>query len=220
MKKLGTTTITDVVTKTGKKMIAAFREDGTRILMDVTDRAIPDGQTSYMFDNKLIVTVHWNGFTDEDVAQTLHSEILFRMGMMKSGLCMFVKFGNYPWGDVLNLPGIMGSFNDPNKVFTDLVFIFVDSDNGSVIGIREIPLNGEISNYIAAGNAQSYIFFNESGFKKSSYKLVSELHDDWCKAAAEDLKIARNIDFEAMKNAPGIYGIDVDKDDFAKFYRY
>lgn len=114
----------------------------------------------------------------------------------------------------------MESFNNPEKEFTDIFFVFVDSSNGNVIGIREIPINGQVANYIAYANATYYIFFDKSPYKKSSYRIISELHSDWCKAAAADLEVARNIDFKAMKSAPGIIGIDIDANDSAKFYSF
>lgn len=218
--KFGTLTLMEMTTTTGKKMLGGFRKDGTRLLMDITSSAIPDGQTSYMFDNKLIITVHWSDYTPEDIAATFHNTINLRMGLLESGLCLFVKFGSYKWGDILNLPGLMSSFNDPEKEFDEVIFVFIDSADGRIIGVREIPINGEIAELIAYGNMTSYFFFDKSPYKKRSYRLVSELHSDWCNAAADDLRIARNIDFEAMQSASGIYGIDVDENDFAKFYKY
>lgn len=217
-KQIGTLKLMSATTTTGKKMLAGFRQDGTRLLMDITNDVIPDGQTAYMFDNKLIITVHWAGFTEDDYKAVFNNTIKLRMGMMESGACIFVKFGDYVWGDVLTLPGLMGSFNDPNSLFTDVVFVFIDSQTGMVLGMREIPLIEEVGAFLGYANATSYIFFEDSGYKKSSYRVVSELHDDWCKAAASDLATARNIDFEAMSEAKGIYCINIDENDFAKFY--
>ena len=64
--RLGSTRIDRVTTTEGKKMLAAYRADNTRLLMDIMSYAIEDGQTGYMFDNKLIIVVHWKDFSEED----------------------------------------------------------------------------------------------------------------------------------------------------------
>jgi len=220
IKKFGSLVLFETVTTSGKRMIGGLKADGTRLLMDVVSSAIPDGQTSYMFDNKLIITVHWNNFTDEDREAVFNNTIKLRMGLFETGHCMFVKFGGYDWGDVSNLPGLISSFNDDSKPFDMVLFVFVDSATGEIVGTREFPINGEIASLVSYANGVSYRYFCNCGLKKDSYRVCSELYSDWSQATFNDSKFAREFPISVMENPKNFYGIDVNENDFAQFYKY
>lgn len=198
----------------GKLLIADTVLDGKsrRLFMDVRNEMIPDGQTAYLFGNKIIVTVHWNGFNDEDMAQC-DSDIKFFSGLnyMESGLFMFVKFGNYQWGDVLVQPDLLWFFNDPNKGFDEIVFIFVDSDNGDLKSVRGFPVTGKFTQFFTYGNHMSYEYFAKSGKKRSQYKSVRDLFDDWSSASMSTRLWLLNEDPEELHDAEGVITATMDR---------
>ena len=215
----GTLTVTQVQTKSGKEMLMLQRKNDTRILVDYKEDAQEDGQHAYMFDNKLVIIVHWSRFTQEDFDATFKNILQLRMGLMRSGLCITVKFGGYQWGSVKTLPGIMGTFNDLEKPFDRITFIFADSNNGNVIGYRDFMLNKTMADFLRAANKQSYQFFADSNAKRVQYGTVAELTDDWCVVAAQDFKNMQNIDYEKMASCPGIYGMNADVENRTNFFQ-
>lgn len=182
--RLGSTRIARVTTTEGKKMLAAYRADNTRLLMDIMSYAIEDGQTGYMFDNKLIIVVHWKDFSEEDKAQTAASDIRLRFCAVENGFWCYVKFGNYDWGDVITLPGLISGFNSADRAVTDIVFFFVDSATGEPIAMRTMPLTAKAGSMLSQKNGKAYSWFSRSGYKALSYTRVSELFNDWLTASS------------------------------------
>lgn len=216
MKKLqeiniGTLRIGEVTTTTGKKMLAAYRENGTRLLMEMTAAAVDDGQNGYMFDNKYIIVVHWNGFTSEDRIQTTESGIKLRFLPTENGFWATVRFGSYRWGDVITLPGLMSSFNDRDKPFTDVAFIFVDSSDGTPIAVRSFPLDGETGAFLRDRCNAAYDRFAASGMKQPKYRLLSELVRDWEAASETVTRRMTSTDASMLASAFGTVGLDIDK---------
>ena len=170
----------------GQLLIADTVLDGKarRLFMDVRNEMIPDGQTAYLFGNKILVTVHWNDFSDEDKAQC-ESDIKFFAGLnyLGSGLFMGVKFGNYQWGNILVQPDLLWTFNDYKKGFDEIVFIFVDSNMGAVQSVRSFPIDGIFPSFFSYGNTMSYEYFAKSGKKQPQYTSVRTLFDDWSAAS-------------------------------------
>ena len=216
----GTLTVTQVQTKSGKEMLMLQRKNDTRILVDYKEDAQKDGQYAYMFDNKLVIIVHWSRYAKEDFEETFNNVLQLRMGLMRSGLCITVKFGGYRWGTVKTLPGIMGTFNDPEKPFDRITFIFADSNNGNVMGYRDFIPDKTMADFLKSANNQSYRFFADSSAKCPEYRSVAELMDDWCVVAAQDLQSMQNIDYEKMASYPGIYGMNADAENRPSFFRY
>ncbi len=198
----------------GKLLIADTVLDGKprRLFMDVRNEMIPDGQTAYMFGNKIIVTVHWSGFNSEDMEQC-DGEIKFFAGLnyMKSGLFMFVKFGNYKWGDVLVQPDLLWTFNDYNKGFDEIVFIFVDSDDGKLMSVRGFPIDGRFPGFFTYGNQMSYDYFAASGKKRSQYTSVRTLFDDWSSASMSTRLWLLREDPEQLFEAEGVVAAKMDR---------
>ncbi len=215
----GTLTVTQVQTKSGKEMLMLQRKNDTRILVDYKEDAQEDGQHAYMFDNKLVIVVHWSRYTQEDFEATFKNILQLRMGLMRSGLCITVKFGGYQWGSVKTLPGVMGTWCDPDKPFDRITFIFADSNNGNVMGYRDFMLNKTMADFLKSANNQSYQFFAESSAKRPEYRSVAELMDDWCLVAAQDLQSMQNIDYEKMASYPGIYGMNADVENRPNFFQ-
>ena len=173
--KIGSLRLGEVTTTTGKRMLAAYRENGTRLLMDITASAIEDGQNGYLFDNKFIITVHWRGFSAEDKMQTAASGIKLRFLPTENGFWATVRFGTYRWGDVITLPGLMTSFNDLDAPFTDVVFVFVDSADGTPVAVRRLPLDDETGDFLKTRCKTAYDWFAASGYKQPKYRLLSDL---------------------------------------------
>lgn len=209
---IGSLRLGEVTTTTGKKMLAAYRQNGTRLLMDVTAAAIEDGQHGYLFDNKFIITVHWRGFTDEDRLQTTASGIKLRFLPTANGFWTTVRFGTYRWGDVITLPGLMTSFNDGEMPFTDVVFIFIDSADGTPIAVRRLPLDDETGEFLRERSAAAYSWFASSGYKQPKYRLLSDLIRDWDTASAEITHRMTSNDASMLATAFGTVGIDADRD--------
>lgn len=204
----------------GKLLIADTVLDGKarRLFMDVRKEMIPDGQTAYLFGNKVIVTVHWSGFNQED-EQQCDGEIKFFAGLnyKGSGLFMFVKFGNYQWGDVLVQPDLLWTFNDYQKGFDEIVFVFVDSDTGDLKSVRGFPITGKITGFFTYGNHMSYEYFAKSGMKQSGYTSVRTLFDDWSKASMDTRLWLLREDPEALFTAEGVVTAVMDKNNNIKW---
>lgn len=204
-----------------KILYYAQRKNGASILMDVLAEDIPDGQTAYMFDNKLIITVHWKDFKSED-ENNIYSDIKLRMApFFEWGLTFWVKFGSYKWGDILTMPGLLSSFN-AEKTFTEVVFLFVDSTNGQPIAIRVMPLNNKIGNLIYNGNYVSYEYFHRSGKCRQSYQKteIPLLFSDWLNSLPiDDRRTITKLDYESMENDKTFMaGIDMDSNNNVSFY--
>ncbi len=197
----------------GNLLIADTVINGTarRLFMDVRNETIPDGQTAYMFGNKIIVTVHWSGFSDEDIRQC-EGPIKFSAGLnyLESGLFMFVKFGSYQWGDILVQPDLLWYFNDYTKGFDEIAFVFVDSDTGKLVMLRSFPINENFGEFFVYGNNMSYEFFEKSGYKQSSYKSVRILFDDWSKASMRTRLWLLREDPEALSESSGMVNATID----------
>lgn len=217
MFKLGDNVIvSDCVTPQSGQILSAQAQIGNispKIFMDVRNEIIPDGQTAYFFGNKIIITVHWSDFSEEDDA-AVNGEIKLSAGLnyKESGLFMFVKFGNYRWGDILIQPGLMSSFNDPSKAFDEIAFVFVDSNDGKMRSVRVVPITGELQKFFAYGDFVSYKYFHNSGYKKQSYKSVRELYDDWSKASMATRMWLLQEDPAELSEAPGMVNAIIDKD--------
>ncbi len=209
---IGSLRIGEVTTTTGKKMIAAYRANGTRLLMDVTAAAIGDGQNGYMFDNKLIITVHWKNFTSEDKTQTAASGIRLRFLPTENGFWTVVRFGTYRWGDVITLPGLMTSFNEPDTPFTDVIFVFVDSTDGTPIAVRRLPLDDVTGEFLSKRSKTAYEWFASSGYKQQKYRLLSDLCRDWEEASAAVTRKMTIGDASVLASSIGAVGIDCDSD--------
>ncbi len=207
---IGSLRLGEVTTTTGKKMLAAYRSNGTRLLMDVTAAAIEDGQNGYMFDNKFIITVHWKNFSAEDRAQTAQSGIRLRFLPTENGFWTVVRFGTYRWGDVITLPGLMNSFNEPNTPFTEVIFVFADSEDGTPISLRRLPLDEETGEFLAARCKVAYNWFARSGFKQEKYRLLTDLCRDWEAASAQITSRMTSSDAAMLATAFGAVGIDAD----------
>ncbi len=217
---VGSLRINEVRTTTGKKMLAAFRENGTRLLMDVTSSAIEDGQNGYVFDNKLIISVHWANFTDEDIKQTVKSAIKIRFTPSDAGFWTTIKFGTYAWGDVITLPGLMNSFNDTMMPITDVVLLISDSSNGRLIAVKNAPLDNDLGIFLRSRNKISYDYFNNSGFKRLSYRLTSELIADWETATAAVTHKMLSVDASSLATSVGTVGVDIGEDNTVRTVRY
>lgn len=210
--KIGSLRLGEVTTTTGKRMLAAYRENGTRLLMDITASAIEDGQNGYLFDNKFIITVHWRGFSAEDKMQTAASGIKLRFLPTENGFWATVRFGTYRWGDVITLPGLMTSFNDLDSPFTDVVFVFVDSADGTPVAVRRLPLDDETGDFLKTRCKTAYDWFAASGYKQPKYRLLSDLCRDWETASAGITRRMTSNDAAMLASAFGSVGIDVDRD--------
>ena len=215
----GTLTVTQVQTTSGKEKLMMQRKNNTRILVDYKQTEVEDGQDAYMFDNKLIIIVHWGCYTKDDFEATFKNILMLRMGLMRSGLCITVKFGNYQWGMVNTLPGIMGTFNEPEKPFDRITFIFADSATGNIMGYRDFMLNKTTAEFLRTANKQSYRFFADSNAKRASYATVKELISDWQVVAAQDLQSMQNIDYERMATCPGVFGMNADVGNNSNFFQ-
>lgn len=180
--------------------------------MEVSQSSVEDGQNGYLFDNKYIIVVHWNGFSDEDRIQTTQSGIKLRMLPTENGFWTTVRFGTYRWGDVITLPGLMTSFNDLSSPFTDLIFLFVDSSDGTPVAIRSFPLDTETGEFLKNRCRVSYDWFASSGRKKPQYRLLSELNNDWEAASDSIIRRMTSNDAAMLASAVGSVGLDIDKD--------
>lgn len=204
----------------GACVTAQIPDEKKAIFMDVRSDAIPDGQTGYLFGNKVIITVHWEGFNDEDMQNCFHNDLKLRIGCLETGIFMFCKFGSYPWGDVILLPGIISSWNDVTADFDEVIFVFVDSASAQVIGCRSFPISGPLATYIRDANYVSYEYFHKAGAAKQSYTSIDEIHDAWSNLTIKSQALLRTLDLEQISTAKGIYGLDADAADFAKFYKF
>ncbi len=224
MEKFGDLMIQEVRTPQSGDTLCAMWKSWTgnpmRIFMDVNIELIPDGQTAYFVANKIIVTVHWSNITQEDMSNLFNNTLKLRAGLLEEGLFMITKFGDYKWGDVNICPGLMTTFNNPQKAVDEIIFVFVESTTSKVVGARSFPVNGEFAMFLTYGDDVAMKHFQKNGPHKDSYKSIRDLHSDWASLTMGSFMQVRMADLDALSTASGVYGLDADASDFARFYKF